>query len=326
MVLASLLLLAPAAWAASLPLGILQGPKLENLVTFGDSYTDEGRYTYMVQNKRLPPVDSMLPASNTTWSGGYAWGRYVANRTGATYYDYAAPFPSVLNYEMTAFEEGLKYTSLYPNRRDDNTVYALWIGTNDLGIDGFLGDRENGDQTLDSFVDCIWSVFDRIYQTGGRRFVLLTELPLETAPMYAQPSVYGRGNDRYWADPSHYDVTAYLDKLKDSIAYVNSAFKSGAATHFTRAQKRWKGATLAIFDTHQLWLDVRADPGQYLSAPANTDGAYRNCLNGCVFSPNPLSSFMWYDELHPSQRMEEIIASNFIDVVGGQSNNEYIVG
>jgi len=171
MVLASLLLLAPAAWAASLPLGILQGPKLENLVTFGDSYTDEGRYTYMVQNKRLPPVDSMLPASNTTWSGGYSWGRYVANRTGATYYDYAvaggmcadtlvprwlneiqAPFPSVLNYEMTAFEEGLKYTSLYPNRRDDNTVYALWIGTNDLGIDGFLGDREDGDRHPDGAV------------------------------------------------------------------------------------------------------------------------------------------------------------------------------
>ncbi|UNI17413.1 hypothetical protein JDV02_003755 [Purpureocillium takamizusanense] len=345
MVLASLaLLLAPAAaLAASIPLqrtaALPASFAIENLVTFGDSYTDEARLTYMKANHKLPPTDSMLPASDHTWSGGYAWGRLVANRTGARYYDYAvagamcadalvprrlneidAPFPSVRDYELSAFDQGLQYDKLYPDRRDDNTVYALWIGTNDLGIDGFLGDRENAGQTLDSFVDCVWDVFDRIYETGGRRFVLMTELPLETAPMYARPAGYGHGNDRYWADPSAYDVKAYLDRLAGSIKHVNEAFRSGADKYqHNNDGGRWQDATLSIFNVHQLWLDVRADPDKYLDAPADIDGAYRNCVNDCVYSQNPRTSFMWYDELHPSQRMEEIFASNFIDVVQGKS-------
>lgn len=87
-------------------------------------------------------------------------GRVVAESTGARYYDYAVggamcsdaitshdldsihgPFPSIYDYEIPTFKADLAYPNLFPNRRADNTIYALWIGTNDLGIDGFLGDK-----------------------------------------------------------------------------------------------------------------------------------------------------------------------------------------
>ncbi|KND93313.1 Thermolabile hemolysin [Tolypocladium ophioglossoides CBS 100239] len=310
---------------------------MQNLVTFGDSYTDEGRLDYFNSHGKAPPVGSMLPASNMTFSGGYAWGRLVANATGARYYDYAVggamcsndiisrrldaingPFPSVLEYEIPTYKEDLSYASLYPDRRADNTVYVLWIGTNDLGIDGFLGDTQGEGKVLTTFVECVWRFFDQIYATGGRRLVLMNELPLQFAPMYATPGVGGNYNDRYLRDPSAYNTTEFRNKMLAYTTSVNTMFDYGAP-FYLRVQSRWPGAIFSIFDVHSLVMDVRANPSEYLTAPANITGQYRVCFANCVVSPEPLSSFMWYDELHPSARMEEIIAKNFIDVVNGKS-------
>lgn len=55
-------------------------------------------------------------------------------------------FPDVI-YEVNAFVADINWVNssthtntLYPQRRSDNTVYAMWIGTNDLGNDAFLTD------------------------------------------------------------------------------------------------------------------------------------------------------------------------------------------
>ncbi|POR34892.1 Thermolabile hemolysin [Tolypocladium paradoxum] len=311
--------------------------KMKNLVTFGDSYTDEGRLDYFNSHRKAPPVGSMLPPSNMTFSGGNAWGRLVANTTGARYYDYAVggamcsndiisrrlaatngPFPSVLEYEIPTYKEDLSYGSLYPNRRADNTVYVLWIGTNDLGIVGFLEDTQREGETITSFVECVWRFFDQIYDTGARHFVLMNQFPLQFAPMYATPGIGGRGNHRYWRNPSAYNITEYQNKILEYTTSVNTMFDYGAPFYLC-VQSRWPGATFSIFDVHSLVMDVRANPSAYLDAPANVTGPYRSCLSNCVVSPEPLSSFMWYDELHPSARMEEIIATSFIDVVNGNS-------
>lgn len=134
----------------------------ENLITFGDSYTDDGRLTYYADNNgSAPPAGYLPPQVNVTASGGFAWGQFVQQYTGAAYFDYAVsgatcsneivsryfsginkPFPSVIDDEIPSFEADVAAETLYLNRTAENTVYALWIGTNDLGYGGFLSDSQ----------------------------------------------------------------------------------------------------------------------------------------------------------------------------------------
>lgn len=134
----------------------------ENLVTFGDSYTDNGRLNYYIDNDGdPPPAGTLQPQSNDTASGGYAWGQFVQQYAGVAYFDYAVsgaacsngyisrylssidkPFPSVLDDELPSFVADIQVQALYPNRTAQNTVYALWIGTNDLGFGAFLTDSQ----------------------------------------------------------------------------------------------------------------------------------------------------------------------------------------
>lgn len=134
----------------------------ENLVTFGDSYTDNGRLSYYItHNDTAPPAGTLPPETFVTSTGGLAWGQFVAQYTGVAYFDYAVsgatcsneiisrylsnlngPFPSVVDDELPSFVADVDAETLYDNRTAANTVYALWIGTNDLGWGAFLSDSQ----------------------------------------------------------------------------------------------------------------------------------------------------------------------------------------
>jgi hypothetical protein len=67
--------------------------------------------------------------------------------------------------------------------------------------------------------------------------------------------------------------------------------------------------------------DVYNNPDEYFAPPANVTGYNNHCdVNGanCYRLPDP-DSFLWFDELHPSQRTDQIIAQTFIQVVKGTS-------
>ncbi|TQV91612.1 acetyl esterase [Cordyceps javanica] len=314
--------------------------RFENLVAFGDSYTDESRLAYFINHGRAPPAGELLPASDQTSVGGWPWGRVVSNLTGASYYNYAVSgamcadnvtnrwfdaihnyFPSVLDYEAPAFEADLGFHQLYPNRHADNTVYAVWIGTNDLGIDGFLTDKNVAGTSLPDFVDCVWDTFDRVHAAGGRHFVLLNIAPLDKSPMYAAPASGGAGDKQYWTSSSaQYDNKTELQyKMFEYSRSVNALFAQGMPFHLL-VQKRWPGASFSLFDVHSLFLDIRAAPEHYLTQPSDVTGSYRTCgSNGCQNSTLPMSSFLWYDALHPSARTSEIVAEEFVKVVQGSS-------
>ncbi|KAK1988951.1 acetyl esterase [Colletotrichum cereale] len=315
--------------------------KLENLVTFGDSYTDEGRLNYFLKsNGSAPPPGVLLPPSNSTATGGYAWGQFVAKSTGAKYYDYAVggascsnkltsryfpairqPFPSVLDYELSAYRADTAFDALYQNRDANNTVYALWIGTNDLGFLGFLTDSNAPGTTISSYVDCVWEVFDNIHATGGRHFVLLNVAPLEQSPLYKATELGGFGNSIFWPNKTSYNTVETQYKMLEYSTSVNTAFDYGVPFHLL-VKKRWPGATFSVFDVHSLLRDIHAEPSKFLSSPANVTAPYHVCdpvTAACVNSPDPKAGFLWYDELHPSERTSEIVAQHFVDVVHGNS-------
>ncbi|CAK7267149.1 hypothetical protein SEPCBS57363_002448 [Sporothrix epigloea] len=308
----------------------------ENLVSFGDSYTDDGRLAYYVAHKANgPPAGVLPPQSSVTSSGGLTWAQLVQRGVpGLGLYDYASSgavcsneivsrylssinnsYPSVIDNEVPWFKADLAAgnLTLYKNRTAENTVYSLWIGTNDLGSGGFLTEKQVAGANLTTYVECIWSVFDAIYATGGRRFVLLNVAPLHLAPLY-RPSSQG-GEKK-----SVTNETEYASKMMEYSTSVNTMFDYGVPFH-ALVKKRWSGSTVTIFNTHQLLTDIYNNPSAYLTAPANSTGWYHHCAGSvCTNVANTtLDNFMFYDDLHPSTKTDSIIAENFIKVVNGTS-------
>jgi len=322
-------------------------PYFDNLVTFGDSYTDESRLGYFTSHDgQAPPVGYLLPSSNSTPGGGTTWARFVSDNTGAMLYDYAVsgavcdnniifrylasingPFPDVV-YEVDAFVADSKFVnattgknSLFTNRRSSNTVYSMWIGTNDLGAYGFLTDSSSNGTVISDYVDCIYSKFDTIYANGGRYFILMNTAPLQLSPLYGMPGAGGLASSHYWPDKPA-NISEYSGKMKEYTTTVNSLFDYRTPYELL-VKKRYPEASIAIYDVHSLITDIYNDPTGYLTAPANVTGQYYHCdpATGTICTSSSVSAdhYLWYDELHPSQQTDKTIAKEFANVVKGSS-------
>jgi hypothetical protein len=166
-----------------------------------------------------------------------------------------ALFPSVLEYEIPAFLADKAYTDPKTTKPfldipSNQTVYALWIGTNDLGNGGFLTNSQAKGKTLTDYVDCVYSSLDHLYAAGGRYFVLMNVVPLDLAPQYATPENDGVKADKFWPDkPS--DTALISLQMANQVTSVNDEMKNRATSLSTMA-KRFPGGHFALFDTHSL--------------------------------------------------------------------------
>jgi phospholipase/lecithinase/hemolysin len=92
------------------------------------------------------------------------------------------------------------------------------------------------------------------------------------------------------------------------------------------------GATLALFDSHAFFSELHAHPGRYFngSAPANVTGAVSACVlaegedpnahGACTYAHGAArDSFMWADELHPSEQTDRLLAQQILANVRGES-------
>ncbi|RAL01420.1 SGNH/GDSL hydrolase family protein [Aspergillus ibericus CBS 121593] len=329
----AVLTLASQAWGPS---------KFTTLVTFGDSYTDDTRISYFYNhNGSAPPVGWVEPITNSSSSGGYIWGHYVHQYASLTHrYNYAVSgascsnqitprstsfglYPSVLEYQVPAFTADAHYTlpitgenflSLPP----DETIYAIWIGTNDLGNYAFLTDSQVRGKTIPDYVDCVYDSLDGIYATGNvKYFVIMNVVPLQFAPLYATPENGGIGKNNYWPDKGG-NFTEISYRMGEQVSLVNALFEFRTAVEW-RVKGRYPGVGVAVMDVS----DIYHHPSGYLngSAPANVTGYEHHCNvagTECQTLPSP-DSFLWYDQLHPSERTDQIIAEEFVKVVRGES-------
>lgn len=109
--------------------------------------------------------------------------------------------------------------------------------------------------------------------------------------------------------------------MKQYTKLANSIFSYRTPFEVTLA-KRYPGASFAVFDANKLITDIYNNPEKYLSSPANVTGVYDLCdpLGGpCVKSTLGLDHYLFYDELHPSEGADKVIAKEFVNVVKGTS-------
>ncbi|ETN36535.1 uncharacterized protein HMPREF1541_08813 [Cyphellophora europaea CBS 101466] len=347
---------------------VWQASNFNSLITFGDSYTDENRLNYFAShNGSAPPAGTFLPESFATASGGKTWPRYVVQYAGSnsanewdpklTLYNYAvsgavcsneitprtfpaikANFPSVLEYELPAFLADLPSTRnnttpttayFTPPLAPTSAAYALWIGTNDLGIWAFLTNSQVPGTTIPDYMSCVFSVLDGLYASGARAFVLMNAAPLHLAPLYANATLHGAGSNQYWPLKNATNATQVAETMHEAVANVNALYRY-RTPYEALVAKRYPGASFAVFDVGGLLEDVYTHPNEYLNGTEGADvqGFEHRCSEGedgmwdrceLAFGGGSPDSFMWYDELHPSTQTDRVIAREFLGVLDGGS-------
>ncbi|KAF2201481.1 hypothetical protein GQ43DRAFT_371359 [Delitschia confertaspora ATCC 74209] len=318
----------------------------KSIVTFGDSYTDENRLGYFGgHNGQAPPVGWEQPMGLKTATGGLSWPRYASIYTSKPLHNYAvsgavcsnqvtprtwssinAPFPDIAGYELPAYIADSKFR--YPNgtkfikNSPSESVYAIWIGTNDVGNDAFLTDSQVKGKTLKDFADCVYSTIDGLYKNGGRYFVLLNLAPLQLLPQYAVPEKGGLEATKYFPDKAGKNATEISWRMYETVVTVNEVFKYRTPVE-VEVDERWRGAKVANLDVNGLMTDIYNHPASYLNgtAPLNVTGNSYVCDaagNNCTDDPNR-DAYLWYDELHPSEQAERVVAKEFVNLLKGES-------
>lgn len=139
------------------------------------------------------------------------------------------------------------------NLRSDETVYTIWIGTNDLGCRAFTADFEPHGLPVTNYTNCVYYQLDRLYEVGARYFVILNNAPLQYTAQYGLPGKGGEPISRYWLDKQAYDanLTHISEKMRHLVQLVNTVFDY-QTPYLAKMEHRWPGATVVIYDVYSL--------------------------------------------------------------------------
>lgn len=200
-----------------------------------------------------------------TSTGGKVWARFAAESADVTLYNYAVigavcsnnltwrilpaihrTYPGINDYELPAFEADFPKDS--PNLNTDETLFAIWIGTNDLGGDAIISGLPN--VGLTNYTDCVFQTMTELYEYGARNFALLNLAPLEHAPLYAPNDEGGfSGPSKFWPDRGD-NATGISRRMRDLTQGGNEIYKYRIP--FEVIMGSLEGARVAVFDTYGL--------------------------------------------------------------------------
>ncbi|KAK7443477.1 hypothetical protein VKT23_015651 [Stygiomarasmius scandens] len=310
-VLGLALLLLPTSYACTRVLqpgsstGYIEPGQLKNLVTFGDSYTDH----------------TAFQTSNMT-----AWPIYAAGYSNATLYPFAKagavcsqaitpiPFPGV-NLVDTQIPN---YFNASLNLNMSESLFTLWIGTNDLGQIGLLTGQNAPGMSLIDTTACAVNWIKTLYDSGARNFLFQHVIPLQLVPIYT-PESYP---NKYWtAERNTTEWSLVMEQFACTV--------TGLATFMLRdLVPTLPGAHVGVFDTYSLYSDMYENPQNYFNgtAPLNVKTPGKSCVfaenesitdtgNCTVAGPTDRDSFMWWDELHPSEQSARTLAKEVAEVI-----------
>ncbi|KAJ3765584.1 GDSL lipase/acylhydrolase [Lentinula raphanica] len=281
--------------------------QIKNFVTFGDSYTD----------------------IVSVGDGGTAWPVYASGYANVSLFPFAKsgatcsnnltdrPFPSVFESQLPTYFQETSDGSLKLSAEE--TIYTLWIGTNDLGESALL----TGDDAA-SLVDvttCMVNWVKVLYDSGARNFIFQNMIPLQHTILYSSTGYY----TKFWTFPRN--ATSWSVSMTELTLSGNDLTQLKLQALLPQIP----GAHIAHFDSHSLFQDMLSNPSAYLNgtAPLNVTG----CINSCVFQVNEpdsgvctlvngtdRDSYLWYDELHPSEQADRIVAREMALVMEGKTS------
>ncbi|EIN06960.1 carbohydrate esterase family 16 protein [Punctularia strigosozonata HHB-11173 SS5] len=287
------------------------GPNITGVATFGDSYT---------------------ATSPSTATGGTAWPTYLADYANITLYSFAVSgaacddnltprtLPDVTHDELGAYFNLTANTSspLDPS----STLYTLWIGTNDVGQGELISGQGASGVTVVNTTECAVQWIKTLYDGGARNFLFQNMLPLDLLPEYQADSY----PNHYWS--AQRNTTEWNVFMKELVASGNTLSK----LMIQIMAPSLPGATIGYFDSHALFTDMHDNPSLYLNgtAPLNVTGSIVSCIlqvNESTSDPGDCTiaqgtdrdSFLFFDEIHPSEQADRVVAREIAKVLNGTS-------
>ncbi|KAI0259162.1 hypothetical protein BC834DRAFT_642901 [Gloeopeniophorella convolvens] len=259
------------------------------LFTLGDSYTTDG---FNIS----AGVDSPVPGF--TSSNGPNWVNFLGdtyNVTDTKVFNLASggatidaklvtPFePTVLSIvdQVAQFQEFLASKPAGAQWNSDNSLFAFWIGINDVGNSfGWTNVTQSGFHQV--LMKRLFGQVELLFEAGARSFLFLTVPPTNRAPLIIEQGKTAVS-----------EITSALADYNNQLEENVRAFK---ASHPQLDQ-------VNVFDTRPIFntlLDNAASFG-FVNATGFCD-AYQNGtpepttqVAGCA----PVSSYFWLNTLHP---------------------------
>ncbi|KAI0312369.1 hypothetical protein OF83DRAFT_1067267 [Amylostereum chailletii] len=268
------------------------------LFTFGDSYTTDG---FNIS----AGVDSPVPGF--TSSNGPNWVQFLGglyNVTDTKVFNLASGGATIDAALVTPFEPTVlsivdqvaQFTDILAPKPEgaswsgNNTLFAVWIGINDVG-NSFGWTNVTQVDFHKVLMARLFGQIEDLYQSGARSFLFLTVPPTNRAPLLVE-----QGPASVQAITSA--LADYNQQLQDNVA----AFQ---ANHTDLDQ-------VVVFDTRPIFNTLldNADAFGFVNATGFCD-AYQNGTPemttqtaGCA----PVSSYFWLNTLHPLFTVHSILA------------------
>ncbi|KZP23250.1 carbohydrate esterase family 16 protein [Athelia psychrophila] len=285
--------------------------KITNVVLFGDSYTADGGVQW--------PWYLGLYGNFTIWN--YAVGGAVCSNS-------LTPLngvPDVSSGQKAWFIEdhitdvGTSKQKLHLDPEEFTVV--MFVGTNDVGINSFVTGSQSANISLSDVANCQLSSIRNLHALGARNFILNSLIPLQLTGLYngsSDPVIY-------W--PIEHNGTAWHIEIFKLVSSLNRILKDGVAA----LNEEWKDGEgkVEFFDTYGFFEEVYHHLAKYFNGSITPDvvGHCHQCpvatdwhfcgIGDCT--PAERDSYMWWDELHPSEQTGRNLAAEILKKIEGKS-------
>lgn len=280
-----------AALCLALSAGLAHAASFTQLVAFGDSLSDSGRL-FALSGGQLP---QQPPYWQGRFSNGPAAVEHLASQLGLSLTNYAVggATSGVLNNQVP-LGSGLELTGLRTQVAehlgggvDSGALYFLWAGAND-----FLGLAGDPNDVAAAAIGNLAQSVTELYAAGAREFLL---------PLMADLGLTPR-------------ALALGDAASQQLSQLSLGFNAGLAQTYAQLQAALPGARLRVFDTAAAQQELLA-----AAAMLGFDETEQACFSGFVGVPGDVcatpETHLFWDEVHPSARVHEILAAQMRDHV-----------
>jgi len=289
------------------------------LIFFGDSNTDNGRYRYVPQFTTGSSAGVLATTGVYTTPGGLMWSEYLGSRLGISVKTTAAPGggnnysagnahvslsgnSTIGENAWSTDQQIISYLNSVGGRANPNTLYTLYIGTNDLKTpaSGLSGTSNIVDpQNISGLNSLATDVINQAKQlsNAGARYLLVPNIASTTKTQAAATAA-----NFIWTQT-----------WADSLAYYNNAVWTGIAS---------QGINFIPADFASVGDYVLLNPSRFgitvtsIITPACGAVAANDCTTADLVNPNAMNTYFFADLTgHASSAMQKISADYVIGLL-----------
>ncbi|KAK3400755.1 hypothetical protein B0T20DRAFT_405202 [Sordaria brevicollis] len=266
-------------------------------ISFGDSYSQTG---FDINGSKPSPANPLGNPALPGWtsSGGLNWVGFLTSQLNSSLvlsYNFAyggattnaslvTPYaPEVKSFvdQVAQFSSSIASKPAYAPWTSQNSVFAVWIGVNDVGNSWWLGEAEMN-TLYKKIMDSYFGRLQVLYEAGARKFLLLG-----AAPIYHTPLMISQGASAVAAQ-------------KVAIGKYNSLLAS-RLDEFLEVNCDAEGV---VVDTVAPFEEAVKNPTKYGAPDATCESA-----DG--------TSCLWFNDYHPGVQIQKLVAQAVKAVAGG---------